>query len=82
MHVLGGDLGSQHASVQCNIAWGVAGVLQELRQELEEERKANDQLIDQTDRDRAKIDDLEGRCRHLALASIWPCNAVAFWQTV
>lgn len=37
-------------------------VLQELRQTLEEERKANDQLIDQTDRDRAKIDDLEGRC--------------------
>lgn len=36
--------------------------VQELRQTLEEERHTNDQLIDQADRDRAKIDDLEGRC--------------------
>lgn len=35
--------------------------MQELRQTLDEERRANDQLITQTDRDRAKIDDLEGR---------------------
>lgn len=54
--------------------------MQELRQALEEERKANDQLIDQNDRDRAKIDDLEGRCGQLALATRSPvvlCDAVA-----
>lgn len=39
----------------------VVQTFQELRHALDEERKANDQLIMQTDLDRGKIDDLEGR---------------------
>jgi hypothetical protein len=35
---------------------------QELRRALDEERKANDQLIQQADNDRQAIDQLEGRC--------------------
>jgi len=44
--------------------------LQELRQALDDERKANDQLMEQTDRDRAKIDDLEGRSALLLLGML------------
>jgi len=36
-------------------------VVQELRHAYEEERKANDRLIEQSDKDRQTIDDLEGR---------------------
>jgi hypothetical protein len=36
--------------------------MQELRHELDEERRAHNQLIQQSDRDRQTIDALEGRC--------------------
>lgn len=54
---------------------------QELRQTLDEERKANSQLIDQTDHDRATIDDLEGRWgQPAALAAVEIGAAVAAAQ--